>query len=416
MLLLLSQMTAFAAGTCAPGVAALTPNDAWPTVQAAIDASVGAEPVVVCPGRWIESLTANPDGYLTLVGATGRAQDVVLVTNSDYGIYLAGGRDASIEDMTLTTDPAMALPASALVFAWECDSLTLEDVRIVGATAASLVESYSDVALAGVRVRRNTATNGVITSWEATIDVRDSAFVGNEGSPAGSGSLLGTMWAPLDVSRTRFGENRGFYSAVSSGDGGQLELIDLDSQELPGDLIFMASRGTPIVMTDIDARFNVVDGRMLAVYTSDAESTVARGLRFHDNAAFSSMILVDLRDVASVVFDDMVLRNNTTAGALVESQSSSTDVTGELPMVRFVGGGWAHNTAARGPLQTMFSGWDADLGRDVHAARFELDGVDVGGAADNRFGRRAPGCRSPLPVGVVSWVWDDRTREYCTPP
>jgi hypothetical protein len=177
------------------------------------------------------------------------------------------------------------------------------------------------------------------------------------------------MWAPLDVSRTRFGENRGFYSAVSSGDGGQLELIDLDSQELPGDLIFMASRGTPIVMTDIDARFNVVDGRMLAVYTSDAESTVARGLRFHDNAAFSSMILVDLRDVASVVFDDMVLRNNTTAGALVESQSSSTDVTGELPMVRFVGGGWAHNTAARGPLQTMFSGWDADLGRDVHAVR-----------------------------------------------
>ena len=42
MLLLLSQMTAFAAGTCAPGVAALTPADAWPTVQAAIDASVGA--------------------------------------------------------------------------------------------------------------------------------------------------------------------------------------------------------------------------------------------------------------------------------------------------------------------------------------------------------------------------------------
>ena len=109
------------------------------------------------------------------------------------------------------------------------------------------------------------------------------------------------------------------------------------------------------------------------------------------------------------------MQANTAQGALIEGYSSGDDVTGVTPEVRFIGGSWLRN-AASVALVPGPTGWDADLVRDVRPIRFELDGVDVGGAADNRFGRRVPGCRGRLPVGVVSWVWDDRTREYCTPP
>jgi hypothetical protein len=109
------------------------------------------------------------------------------------------------------------------------------------------------------------------------------------------------------------------------------------------------------------------------------------------------------------------MRGNVTSGALVERSSYSTDVTADSPDVHISGGRWRHNTATMA-IDPGPTGWDADLVRDVRPIRFELDGVDVGGAAENRFHRRVPGCRSPLPLGVVSWVWDDRTREYCTPP
>jgi hypothetical protein len=415
MLLLLSQMTAFAAGTCAPGVAALTPADAWPTVQAAIDASVGAEPVVVCPGRWTESLTANPDGYLTLVGATGRAQDVTLITDVDYGIYLAGGRDASLEDMTLTTDPLMASPASALIFSWDCDALTLQDIRIVGATAASLVDAYSNTDVTAVRVEDNSTANGISSAY-ADLGVRGSEFARNRAAPGSSAGLVGTQTGSLDLSHTTFRTNLGFENLVSTGNGGRLHRLEFLGNRLSGDLIFVVPRTTPGQIVDVGASHNVVGDSLLHLIAWDSGSVVVNGVRFQDNASRSSIVVVDGQDSATFTFQGLDLLRNTARSGLIEADLHTTDVTGDHPVVTLSGGRWVRNTTGGAAVLAPDQSWDADLGRNVRPIRFELDGVDVGGVADNRFGRRVPGCRGPLPLGVVSWVWDDRTREYCTPP
>jgi hypothetical protein len=414
MLFLNVALLATAQAACGPRVAATSGAGDFRSIQSAVDATPGAEPVLVCPGRHWERVRPNPDGFLVLAGATGDAADVTLATWGLHSTNLPDGTLADLSDLTITTAPRGQLPTLFTV-QWEA-TLNLTDVVFRHARAYTLALVWGDTTWRGVRVEESALAGGLMANY-ARATIQDVAFVRNDMLTT-SGLFLGGYETTWDVQGLQFTDNDGPSWLNAQGQGVIRDVIATSNTvrdpSLGGALEFGGDG--PLTVTDLDVRGNQGSSDLLhLVLTGDARVDI-EGAAFVNNDFGGSLI----HDVLNRAGDQRATltgvdwTGNSARENAIHFRTLATDHTDANSTLRLAGGTWRRNQVNGLLFEPGTEKPDTGLprARRVRALRLELDDVDIiaPGVADFRIHSCAP-----LTTGRQSWIWDDRTGEFCVP-
>jgi hypothetical protein len=237
----IGQVTWYVDDENCPGPGIGTPGDPFCTIQAAIDAALDGDEVLVAPGTYLESInylglaiavrsTGGP--AVTAIDAGGLDTVVRCVTGEGPGTILegftiTGGSAAAGAGLRCVASTPTVVGCVFLenhvtndgvggaMFLTGMSSVTVVDTDFLGNTAnvgaGIFSEVVSDVAVSGCTFRGNvSAVGSAINARElGTISVADSRFIDNGSAGAVGGGAIGAFDSDLTVIRSLFTGNQG---------------------------------------------------------------------------------------------------------------------------------------------------------------------------------------------------------------